>query len=64
MTGKELWSASPGFDVGGAAVVYRGANGKQYVVDHRSARDRLRAAVVGEGNLGIGKFGDREIWRF
>ncbi len=31
-TGKELWSASPGFDVGGAAVVYRGANGKQYVV--------------------------------
>jgi quinoprotein glucose dehydrogenase len=32
MTGKELWAASPGFDVGGAAVVYRGANGKQYVV--------------------------------
>jgi glucose dehydrogenase len=32
MTGKELWSASPGFDVGGAAVVYTGANGKQYVV--------------------------------
>ena len=32
MTGKELWSASPGFDVGGAAVVYKGANGKQYVV--------------------------------
>jgi quinoprotein glucose dehydrogenase len=31
-TGKELWAASPGFDVGGAAVVYRGANGKQYVV--------------------------------
>jgi len=32
MTGKELWSASPGFDVGGAAVVYQGASGKQYVV--------------------------------
>ena len=31
MTGKELWSAGPGFDVGGAAVVYRGADGKQYV---------------------------------
>jgi quinoprotein glucose dehydrogenase len=32
MSGKELWSVSPGFDVGGAAVVYKGANGKQYVV--------------------------------
>ena len=32
MTGKELWTTSPGFDVGGAAVVYRGASGKQYVV--------------------------------
>ena len=32
MTGKELWSASPGFDVGGYAISYRGANGKQYVV--------------------------------
>jgi quinoprotein glucose dehydrogenase len=32
MTGKELWSASPGFDVAGYAVVYKGANGKQYVV--------------------------------
>ena len=32
MTGKELWSASPGFNVGGNAVSYRGANGKQYVV--------------------------------
>jgi glucose dehydrogenase len=31
-TGRELWAASPGFDVGGAAVVYKGANGKQYVV--------------------------------
>jgi quinoprotein glucose dehydrogenase len=32
MTGKELWTASPGFNVGGNAVVYQGANGKQYVV--------------------------------
>ena len=32
MTGKELWAASPGFNVGGNAVVYLGANGKQYVV--------------------------------
>jgi glucose dehydrogenase len=32
MTGKELWSASPGFNVGGYALSYRGANGKQYVV--------------------------------
>jgi glucose dehydrogenase len=32
MTGKELWAASPGFNVGGNAVVYRGANGRQYVV--------------------------------
>ena len=31
MTGRELWAASPGFDVGGAAVVYKGANGRQYV---------------------------------
>jgi glucose dehydrogenase len=32
MTGKELWAASPGFNVAGNAVVYQGANGKQYVV--------------------------------
>jgi glucose dehydrogenase len=32
MTGKELWSASPGFNVSNYAVSYRGANGKQYVV--------------------------------
>ena len=32
MTGKELWSASPGFNVTGYAVSYKGANGKQYVV--------------------------------
>src|SRR5215212_8795418 len=32
MTGKELWSDSPGFDVSGYAISYRGANGKQYVV--------------------------------
>lgn len=32
MTGKELWSTSPGFDVGGAAVVYKGASGRQFVV--------------------------------
>jgi quinoprotein glucose dehydrogenase len=32
MTGKELWSTSPGFDVSGYAISYRGANGKQYVV--------------------------------
>jgi glucose dehydrogenase len=32
MSGKELWAASPGFNVGGNAVVYEGANGKQYVV--------------------------------
>jgi len=32
MTGKELWSVSPGFDVSGHAISYRGANGKQYVV--------------------------------
>ena len=31
MTGKELWSVSPGFNVGGNAVSYRGGNGKQYV---------------------------------
>lgn len=31
-TGKELWSASPGFNVSDIAVSYRGANGKQYVV--------------------------------
>ena len=32
MTGTELWSASPGFDVAGYAVVYKGGNGKEYVV--------------------------------
>jgi len=32
MTGKELWSASPGFNVSGNAVSYTGANGKQFVV--------------------------------
>jgi quinoprotein glucose dehydrogenase len=32
MTGKELWSASPGFNVGDFAISYKGANGKQYVV--------------------------------
>ena len=32
MTGQELWSASPGFNVGDYAISYRGANGKQYVV--------------------------------
>jgi quinoprotein glucose dehydrogenase len=32
MTGKELWSASPGFDVSANAVSYKGANGKQYIV--------------------------------
>jgi quinoprotein glucose dehydrogenase len=32
MTGKELWSASPGFNVGDVAVSYKGANGRQYVV--------------------------------
>ena len=32
MTGKELWSGSPGFDVAGYAISYTGANGKQYVV--------------------------------
>ena len=32
LTGKEIWSTSPGFDVGGYAISYRGANGKQYVV--------------------------------
>jgi glucose dehydrogenase len=32
MTGKELWSASPGFDVSAYAISYKGANGKQYVV--------------------------------
>jgi quinoprotein glucose dehydrogenase len=32
LTGRELWAASPGFDVAGAAVVYTGATGKQYVV--------------------------------
>jgi glucose dehydrogenase len=31
MTGKELWSVSPGFNVGGNAVSYKGADGKQYV---------------------------------
>ena len=32
MTGKELWSAGPGFNVAGYAISYTGANGKQYVV--------------------------------
>ncbi|HEY3159273.1 MAG TPA: PQQ-binding-like beta-propeller repeat protein [Vicinamibacterales bacterium] len=32
MTGKELWSASPGFNVAGYAISYTGANRKQYVV--------------------------------
>ena len=32
MTGNELWSTSPGFNVSGYAVSYKGANGKQYVV--------------------------------
>jgi hypothetical protein len=32
MTGKELWSTSPGFDVSANAVSYKGANGKQYIV--------------------------------
>jgi glucose dehydrogenase len=31
-TGEELWSASPGFNVNGYAMSYKGANGKQYVV--------------------------------
>ena len=29
---KELWSASPGFNVANYAISYRGANNKQYVV--------------------------------
>jgi len=32
MTGKELWSSRPGFNVAGYAISYKGANGKQYVV--------------------------------
>jgi quinoprotein glucose dehydrogenase len=32
MTGKEVWSTSPGFNVSGYAISYKGANGKQYVV--------------------------------
>jgi len=32
MTGKELWSTTPGFNVGDFAMSYMGANGKQYVV--------------------------------
>ena len=32
MTGKELWSTAPGFNVSGYAVSYKGANGKQFVV--------------------------------
>jgi len=31
-TGKELWSASPGFNVANYAISYRGANNNQYVV--------------------------------
>ncbi len=31
-SGRELWAASPGFDVGGTAVSYVGANGRQFVV--------------------------------
>jgi glucose dehydrogenase len=31
-TGRELWSAAPGFNVTGHAISYRGANGRQYVV--------------------------------
>ena len=32
MTGKELWSTSPGFDVSANAISYRAADGKQYIV--------------------------------
>jgi glucose dehydrogenase len=32
MTGREVWSTSPGFNVSGYAISYKGANGKQYVV--------------------------------
>jgi quinoprotein glucose dehydrogenase len=32
MTGQELWSHSPGFNVADYAISYLGANGKQYVV--------------------------------
>jgi quinoprotein glucose dehydrogenase len=32
MTGREIWTVEPGFNVGGTAVSYRGTNGKQYVV--------------------------------
>jgi len=32
MTGNELWSASPGFEVTGYAISYKGADGKQYIV--------------------------------
>jgi glucose dehydrogenase len=32
MTGKELWSDGPGFNVSGYAAIYKGANGKQFVV--------------------------------
>jgi quinoprotein glucose dehydrogenase len=31
-TGKELWAATPGFNVAGTAISYKGASGKQYVV--------------------------------
>lgn len=32
MTGRELWSISPGFDVSGHAISYQAGNGKQYLV--------------------------------
>ena len=32
MTGKEVWSTSPGFNVAGYAISYKGANGKQFIV--------------------------------
>ena len=63
MTGKELWSASPGFDVGGAAVGLQGRERQTVRGDHRSAVDCVRAAVVGDqGGIGVGvrvEVGDR-----
>ena len=45
MTGKEVWSTSPGFNVTGNAVVYKGANGKQYISNLGAAHDCVHVAV-------------------
>ena len=52
MTGKELWSASPGFDVAGNAVSLQGRQRQAVHRDLRSAADRVRAAVEASQDRG------------